>query len=350
MIKMLRQAAFKAAVLLTIFSIPMVASAVTIDKIIVFGDSLSDNGNLYSIATKAHATIPGVPVIPKNPPYYEGRFTNGPVWVESLAKNLNVPLSDYAYGGSWSESFPDSGLFVPFSLSMQVDFYLVYSATDLHKDQHLYVIWSGSNDYLAGRDDADYATTNTVSNIQNQIEWLVYYGAKYFLVLGVPDLGVIPASVDMGQTFAAGETKLSEMHNDKLAKMVEKESSDHPDTIIAFGDVNKYFREIIKNPESYHLKNVKDACFGGTYTYALRAGMIKANEVQAAKLAHIDIANNPDLRTVYIASRLAEDGEKACANPDEYVFWDHVHPSRVIHQVIAQTVQTQLQAAGIQAN
>lgn len=350
MMAMLQRIACKTTMIIIMLFGPALTHAVTIDKIIVFGDSLSDNGNLYSIATKAHATIPGVPVIPKNPPYYEGRFTNGPVWVETLAKNLNVPLSDYAYGGSWSESFPDSGVLVPFSLSMQVDFYLVYSAADFHKDQHLYVIWSGSNDYLSGRDDPDYATTNAVSNIQNQIEWLVYYGAKYFVVLGVPDLGIIPASVDMGPNFVAAETKLSNMHNDKLAQMVQKEMADHPDTIIAYGDVNKYFHEIVKDPASYHLKNVTEACFGGTYTYALRASMINAKEVQAAKLAHLDIINNPDLRSAYITSRLADSGEKACDNPDEYLFWDHVHPSRIIHQVIAQTIQTQLQAAGIQAN
>ena len=49
-----------------------------IDKIIVFGDSLSDNGNVLSLTEKAKKVIPLVPLIPKNPPYFSGRFTNGP--------------------------------------------------------------------------------------------------------------------------------------------------------------------------------------------------------------------------------------------------------------------------------
>ena len=49
------------------------ATLAAIDKIIVFGDSLSDNGNVYNMLAMAKNVIPLVPLIPKNPPYYEGR-------------------------------------------------------------------------------------------------------------------------------------------------------------------------------------------------------------------------------------------------------------------------------------
>ncbi|HDV5785644.1 TPA: hypothetical protein RJD83_002616 [Legionella pneumophila] len=42
-------------------------------NIVVFGDGLSDNGNLYAYTNHRR---------PASPAYYNGRFSNGPVWVE----------------------------------------------------------------------------------------------------------------------------------------------------------------------------------------------------------------------------------------------------------------------------
>ena len=35
-------------------------------------------------------------------PYYEGKFTNGPVWIEVVAKQFGVALANYAAGGATS--------------------------------------------------------------------------------------------------------------------------------------------------------------------------------------------------------------------------------------------------------
>src|SRR5689334_7437247 len=66
-------------------------------QIVVFGDSLSDTGNVNN---QTFGISPGSG-------YYQGRFSNGPVWVEDLATNLGIaaPIysraggKDYAYGG-----------------------------------------------------------------------------------------------------------------------------------------------------------------------------------------------------------------------------------------------------------
>ena len=71
-------------------------------NIVIFGDSLSDNGNLY--AYMKHQ-------LPVSPPYYNGRFTNGPVWVERLASSYfsgdQSHLLDYAYGGAGVSNDPE---------------------------------------------------------------------------------------------------------------------------------------------------------------------------------------------------------------------------------------------------
>ncbi len=71
------------------------------DAIYVFGDSYCDVGNIYA-ATKG--------AIPLSPPYYAGRFSNGPIWVEHVASAMGLPMkpalavpggTDYAVGGAY---------------------------------------------------------------------------------------------------------------------------------------------------------------------------------------------------------------------------------------------------------
>jgi phospholipase/lecithinase/hemolysin len=41
-------------------------------EIVVFGDSESDAGNVFELSGDTY---------PASPPYWQGRFSNGPVWV-----------------------------------------------------------------------------------------------------------------------------------------------------------------------------------------------------------------------------------------------------------------------------
>jgi hypothetical protein len=59
-----------------------------ISRLVMFGDSLSDNGNLFRFT--------GEPA----PPYWEGRFSNGPTYAEQLANELGAKLDDLAFGGA----------------------------------------------------------------------------------------------------------------------------------------------------------------------------------------------------------------------------------------------------------
>ena len=62
-------------VLALLFAFPVGSHATAFNNLIVFGDSLSDNGNI-------------------------GRFTDGAIWVETLAASLGADLYDFAYGGA----------------------------------------------------------------------------------------------------------------------------------------------------------------------------------------------------------------------------------------------------------
>lgn len=319
------------------------ASAITIDKIVALGDSLSDNGNVFATTSSAHKVIPQIPIIPKEP-YYQGRFTNGPVWVENLAQTLNVPLVDYAYGGSWAESIIDSNQLFPFDLATQVTHYLTSAATDYHKDQHLYTIWTGNNDYLnQERMDIEYATTNTVNAIAQQIDWLRMNGARNFLLILLPDFGLTPTVKAQGPEYAAKMTKISLLHNAKFTEMIEKMRKKFPNVKFVLLDINPFFKDVMENPEKYHLKNVKDACYTGDYRFAPQ--LLTTAEVEAARAANIDIQQNISLRTAYLATSANQ--QQLCDNPDEYLFWDGVHPSRLVHQGLAEHALNRLFANNI---
>src|SRR6267378_4348927 len=75
------------------------AAAGPFNNLVLFGDSLSDIGN---IAAQPFINTPG-------PYYWNGRFSNGPVYAETLATGLGLPAlnrstasggTDYAYGGA----------------------------------------------------------------------------------------------------------------------------------------------------------------------------------------------------------------------------------------------------------
>ena len=59
------------------------AAAAPYTSIYAFGDSLSDVGNVF-LATA------GTPAAQPLPPYADGQFSNGPVWVQTLAAGLGI--------------------------------------------------------------------------------------------------------------------------------------------------------------------------------------------------------------------------------------------------------------------
>jgi phospholipase/lecithinase/hemolysin len=108
----------------------------------VFGDSLSDVGNVF-LATGEPAS-----------PYVNGQFSNGPVWAQDLAGRLGLPAltpslaggTDYAFGGATTGSPPTNSSAVP-NLVQQVDAFL--SVSHSNPSNALYTFSIGANDLFA---------------------------------------------------------------------------------------------------------------------------------------------------------------------------------------------------------
>src|SRR5262245_11798247 len=124
-------------------------------RLVVFGDSLSDIGNSFALTEGL------VPPGPFHGDYGEtfdgtravflGRFTDGQNWVDyfpGIAKPFHVDISllDFAVGGSTSGDLNviDAALQ---SFPAQID---AYKNSAGRKNADLCVIWVGANDFAAG--------------------------------------------------------------------------------------------------------------------------------------------------------------------------------------------------------
>jgi phospholipase/lecithinase/hemolysin len=159
------------------------ATAAPFSSLFVFGDSLSDVGN---ISQATFGTTPGQ--------YYSnGRFSNGPVYAESLATGLGLPTlarsttggNDFAYGGAQTTGTGGfEGLFIR-DIDEQVTQFLSSRTANATS---LFLIFAGANDLIGGQTNM----TVPINSLANSINRLVTAGARQFLVFNLPPLGSTP--------------------------------------------------------------------------------------------------------------------------------------------------------------
>jgi len=244
-------------------------------EIVVFGDSLSDTGNGFLFTGGVAA----------GPPYFQGRFSNGPVWVEVLAQELGLPApgpslaggSNYAFGGA--ETGDGLSFFGTPNVGMQIDAFLPDRGG--FAGDELIVLLAGGND-LAWR--PPYSPAQVVRNLVNDVSRLAAAGGRTFLVSNMHYFG---------------NSDLKREVNLLLPRRLDRLQEDLGITIFQF-DLGTVFRDVLLFPEDYGLTNVTDpACPG----------------------CGIGI---PDPNAA----------DTLVPNPDEYLFWDLIHWTRVVHAIV----------------
>lgn len=173
---------------LVLASLSQMAQASTYSAVIVYGDSLSDNGNLFA-ATGQPAS-----------PYYDGRMSNGPVAVEQLAALLGTPLLDNAWVGATTGigNIGDGGTPTSFGLynlpGMQTEFAYTEASLGPYLSSGLFVVWGGPDDLLSPS-PLDTTTAEIVNRAVNDevgiVQNLLSLGAQHILVPGMPNLGLL---------------------------------------------------------------------------------------------------------------------------------------------------------------
>ncbi len=334
----LRKDLFMKKILCLLFLLPSLcfSSGQAINKMILFGDSLSDTGNLYRITSH---------LFPKEPPYFKGHFSNGHIWAEKLYKNLFPTRNDfddynYAVGGASAVLSTDAML--PYTLSNEVNNYLYFHS--LHdKSKVLYVIWIGGNNYLRGPTDHNYITDKVIDAITYQMEKLIDKGAKHFMVPNLPDLATTPYGVEHGTSEQLGI--LSKMHNHKLHDKLIEFRENHPDVTVLSFDVESIFKRYYNHPEKVDIKYIHKPCLKGDFV-SLSETFIKqhqanwlASQIEQAGLSlspkqQQSLLSNPVLDEVSRNSSLFNQGLET-QDCHDYLFFDRIHPTHKVHDLLA---------------
>ena len=265
---------------LVLLSLSAVAQAGSLSSVIVYGDSLSDNGNLFAATGQ-----PGAP-------YYQGRRSNGPVAVEQLAVALGTPLLDFAWIGATTGigNYADGGTpttLGSFSLpGMQAEFAATQASLGPYLANGLFIVWGGPNDFLSPSplDSTPQAIiSRAVGDELGIVTSLQSLGAHNILVPGMPDLGLTPYFRSLGPVAAAQGSAITDAFNAALRSSL-------PSGVL-FYDTSTLIRSMVANPGAYGFTDVTDPCFNGT---------------------------------------------TVCANPSQYLFFDSFHPTTATDGFAAQ--------------
>ncbi|MBE9045973.1 calcium-binding protein [Pleurocapsales cyanobacterium LEGE 10410] len=238
-------------------------------EVLIFGDSLSDSGNSFALTLGA---------IPPEPPYVSGRFSNGLVAVEYLAKNLGFAVNPYyddgignnfavggAKTGTGNSNNDDIAPFLPGvtlpGVSKQIDDYEATLEDGRADSDALYFVWAGPNDfldYLGGSVPADPAVLieDGISNNVNNVTRLADLGAKNIVVPNMPSLGRLPFSVE----FQNEATAISIAYNGGLSLALDNLDlvRDSSETQVMEVDLFTANETIAANPEQFGLSNISD--------------------------------------------------------------------------------------------
>ena len=303
------------------------------DRIVVFGDSLSDPGNAFALnggqtisppdygMSGVTNGIPDVISLVPDAPYSSRRFSNGRTWIEDLAAAVGLPqnarpavagalfgeddgrASNYAVGGATAADLSASGG-SQFPLGVQVNLFLRDVGGRAPADA-LYVVEIGGNDVraalVAGPGVLNLALTSVAQNIQK----LYGAGARHFLVWSAPDVGRTPAlqrlNTFVAPGIAAGATALSAGYNQNLQGVLQGLRAALPGITIVPFDAFGLLADVQANPRRFGLIDATSAC-------------IEPNVPQ------FGFPSSPPFR---------------CAQQDRFFFWDGIHPTRAGHAIIA---------------
>jgi len=340
-----------------------------IRKLVVFSDSLSDSGKLKA---RMHV-LPGTP-------YWAGRFSNGPNWIDYLEAWGGVPVQNHSYGGAsvtGAENISRQNLyalihdggqyFVSGSIDHQIDDYqnlFLLNKKLQHPEETVFLVWTGSNDYISKEpfsgaidtllnhplQEGGYQTVvdAVIEATHRQLERLYVLGARYVLIANLPDLGNTPI-VLQNQSYSSSTSvmtdgkrrvslasrlsELSRYHNDALAEIVARFRRERPDVHILEFDADQAFSALLRN-ELPELKAGRIFRPGFSLeAQGKRIGNTRPNQMFQERC----------YQGGYFGSSIPG---KICNDVDKVIFWDVIHPTTYAHCWTAYLFGRQMSEAG----
>lgn len=289
---------------ITLSMMPGSASAVPVgeryDALMIFGDSLSDNGNLFSATGGASPAAP----------YFDGRFSNGPVWAEPLMADVTAAggfALNTAFGGAWAGTNADA---VP-DLSVQISTVAASVPGPLFGGNVLASVWAGANDLFGaiGGPDSGAAARSAAGSVADGIRALSALGVTDFVVFNLPDIGATPSYALFQPGLAAEASLATDIFNETLALSLEELEASGLRII----DIDTFaiFEDVLANPAKYGVANTVLPC---VYPSADVASLFGEGQVCSA------------------------------AEADVRAFFDGVHPNSALHSALSGIVAEEIAA------
>lgn len=284
----------------------LTVSAQTVSKFIVFGDSLSDNGNSYEFS---HHTKP------PDTFYYQGRYSNGPIWIDyvlnTFSKEPKNRLLNYAFGGSGVLQSHENA----FTLRQEVDSYLLTHPAKAESDSW-FVLWIGANDYLLRPNSTKITVNKVISEMERNLLRLQKHGAQHVIVMGLPDLGLLPFAHALDVEIQLSD--IVQIHNQTLKKRMTELKTRFPKMDWHYMDVNKIFSALVTHPKQYGFVHTTQRCL--------------EPEIKILPTSDTDRGPKAWLRTAV----KRQQADRVRADCLDYVFLDQIHPTTHVHQIVAQ--------------
>ena len=274
------------------------------DNLVVYGDSLSDSGNVFLLSQGQG---------PDPAHYWQGRWSNGMVWSEDLASLMGLShglllsqimmaqaqapvFGSLFFNNAFGGAETGSGAELPVVDFLDQVNQAVAAQVQIPQNT-LVAVWIGANDFL----NADLSTQekvaavigNAVTNIVTGLTRLTdNMGATNIAVFDLPDLGATPRNNGTPQGAAQGRA-LSQAFNNALGQAIGGFAAAHPGVNIYPISSFNLFDKALAQPGLYGFTNNTDAALleGATF-----------NSAQG------------------------------------YIFWDTIHPTAQTHRLLAATV------------
>lgn len=295
----------------------------------VFGDSLSDTGNL---AAYLHSTGVLDPSKQLPFPYYQNRISNGPVAVDHIAETLALPVIPSLLGGTnyavaGAKASGDALADLPAQLELFVANHSVAGVTDIPKDA-LYIVYIGGNDVRAARGEIDVRSARmiirkAVDNIGYAVRALISAGARHIMVVNSPDIGKIPETLMAAEAgivwLPALSTWRTKQFNFRLFLTLMRVQWETGVKLVQY-NLFRTFNQMLENSVELGFTNSTEACF---YSEKLEEDM------EPLLLPFNEACMEGDFPNLY-------------PNFEPFFFFDEIHPTTRVHALLGQDMLTRL--------
>jgi outer membrane lipase/esterase len=279
---------------------------------VVVGSSVTDTGNRCGLPAES-LCFPT--------PAYAGPSTasNGPLYDQIVASRYGAPLIASSAGGfNFSVGGARTGVIPGDPAPGAIPNMLVQTEQFLQRvgfqanPQHLYIVDGAAfgnnvrrvlelvaaNPALAATLPTQ-AVTQAATDIFGTVARLYAAGARHIVLTNTINLGLIPAIRASGASAIQLATGMSAGYNQALAgQVVPNLRVGSPGLNLYFVDLGQLSAEIVANPPSFGLTNITAPCY-------------PFFSAPAAPL---------------------------CATPDEFLWWDELHPTTRVHRIAADRV------------